>query len=110
HVLGFLNLLEDALHALLKLAPVLAASHQGSHIEGKQLASGKVVGNVRIDDALGEAFDNGCLAHAWFTDEDWIVLGAARENADDAPDLLLTADDRVDFAFPGHGRHVDCEL
>ena len=52
-----------------------------------------------MDDAPREAFDDGGLADAGLTDEDGVVLGAAGEDLDDAADLLVAADDGVEFAL-----------
>jgi len=40
--------------------------------------------HVAIDDPLGEALDDGRLAHARLAEEHGIVLRAAAENLDDA--------------------------
>ena len=58
-------------------------------------------GDVAAHDALGQAFDDGGLADARLADEHRVVLGAAREDLDDAADLLVAADDRVELALRG---------
>ena len=50
-------------------------------------------------DALGEPFGDGRLAHARLPDQDGVVLGAAREDLNDAPDFLLATDNRVELAL-----------
>ena len=62
----------------------------------------EAVGDVAFDDAPGQALDDGGLAHAGLADEDRVVLGAAGEDLDDAADLLVAADDRVELALAGH--------
>ena len=49
--------------------------------------------------AQSQTFDDGGLAHAGFADEDRIVLGAAREDLDDAHDLVVAADDRIELVL-----------
>ena len=56
-------------------------------------------GHVAADDALGQPLDDGGLADAGLADEHRVVLGAAREHLDDAADLLVAADDRVELAL-----------
>ena len=56
-------------------------------------------GHVAVDDALREAFDDRRLADARLADEHGIVLRAAREHLDDAADLLVAADDRIELAL-----------
>ena len=59
----------------------------------------QALGHVAADDALGEALDDGGLADAGLADQDRVVLGAAREHLDDAADLLVAADDRIELAL-----------
>ena len=47
-------------------------------------------------DAAGEPFDDRGLSDAGLADQDRVVLGAAREDLDDAADLLVAPDDRVE--------------
>ena len=58
-------------------------------------------GNVAADDALGQAFDDGGLADAGLADQHRVVLGAAGENLDDAADLFVAADHRIELALRG---------
>ncbi len=58
-----------------------------------------VSGHVAFDDAVGQALDDGRLADAGLADEDGVVLGAPAEDLDDAADLLVAADDRVELAL-----------
>jgi hypothetical protein len=67
-------------------------------------------GHVAVDDALGQAFDDGRLADARLTDQRRVVLGAAAENLDHALDFLLAADDRVELALFGARRQVKAQL
>ena len=45
-----------------------------------------------------EAFDDGGLADAGLADEHGIVLGASRQHLNDAANLLVPADDRIELA------------
>ena len=54
--------------------------------------------HVPRHDALREAFDDRGLADAGFADQHRIVLAAPRENRDDAFDLVVATDDRIEFA------------
>ena len=60
-----------------------------------------------VDDALGEAFDNGGLAHARLADEHGVVLGAAREHLHGAADFVVAADDRIELAARRARREID---
>ena len=104
------DLLQDLLQALLEVAAVAAAGHQGAEVEGVELLALQRLGHVVGDDALGQAFDDGGLAHAGLADEHGVVLGAARQHLHDALDLLLAADDRVELAVAGQLGQVAAEL
>ena len=99
--LGVGDLLEDGLQPLLELAPVLGAGHHRAQVEGHDAAVLEPLGDVALDDAAGQALDDGGLAHARLADEDGVVLGAAGEDLDDPADLLVAADDRVELAVAG---------
>ena len=95
------DLLEDGLQALLELAAVLGAGHQGADVQGDHPLVLEALGHVAVDDPLGQPFDDGRLAHARLADQHRVVLRPAGEHLDDAADLLVAADDRVELALPG---------
>ena len=74
-----------------------------------QPAVAQRAGDVAGDDALGEALDDRRLADAGLADEHRVVLRAAAEHLDDAADLLVAADDRVELALLGALGEVDAE-
>jgi len=92
------DLLEHGLEPLLELAPVLGARDERAHVQGEHGLVLQALGHVALDDALGQAFGDGRLADARLADEDRVVLGPAAEDADDAADLGVAADDRVELA------------
>ena len=57
-----------------------------------------------------ESFDDSGLADAGFTDEDRVVLRAAREDLHHALHLLVAADDRVELGLAGFSGEVGAEL
>ena len=57
------------------------------------------LGHVAADDALRQPLDDGRLADARLADQHRVVLGAAREHLDDAADLFVAADDRIELAL-----------
>ena len=67
-------------------------------------------GHVAAHDALGQALDDRGLADAGLADQHRVVLGAAREDLDDAADLLVAADDRVELALLGERGEVAAVL
>ncbi len=105
-VFGALDFVERALEALLELAAVLGAGHHGAQVEGQHALAAQRLGHVAGDDLLGEAFGDGGLADAGLADERRVVLGAPAEHLDDALDLGVAADDRVETALGGESREV----
>ena len=104
--LGLLHLLDDTLEALLELAAVLGSRHQGAHVQGHDPQALQALGHVALVDALGQALHDGGLAHARFTDEHRVVLGAPREHLQHPADFLVPADDGVELSRSSQGRVV----
>src|SRR5687768_3772326 len=92
--LGFRDLLQDRLQALLELASILGAGDQRSHIESKNLLVLQAFRHIPADDALRQALDDGGLADTWLTDQYRVVFCAPAEDLDDAADLFVAANDR----------------
>ena len=96
--LGLLDLLEHRLQAVLELATVLGTRNERTHVKLDEVAVAQGRGHVARDDALGDALDDGGLAHAGLADEHGVVLGTAGKDLNGAADLLSAADDRVELA------------
>ena len=101
-----LHFLEDGFQALFELAAKLRAGDQRAHVERDHALVLQALRNVAAHDALGESFDDGGLADARFADQHGIVLGAARKHLNDAADLLVAADHRVELALRGQLRQI----
>src|SRR5690606_22287581 len=104
------DLLEDLLEALLEVTAVARAGDERAEVERVELLVLERLGDVAADDVLRGALDDGRLADARLTDEDGVVLRAAREHLHDPLDLLVPADDRVELAVAGRLREVAAEL
>ncbi len=72
-----------------------------AHVQRQELLVLQALGHVAVDDAQGQALDDGGLADAGLADQHGIVLGAARQDLDGAADLLVAADHRVELAVAG---------
>ena len=103
---GGLHLVEHGLEAFFELAAILRAGDERAHVQGEHGLVAQAFRDVAVDDALGEAFDDGGLADAGFADEHGVVLGAAGKDADHAADLLVAADDGIHLARPGAGGEI----
>jgi hypothetical protein len=108
--LGVGDLLEDGLESLLELAAVLRPRDHRPKVEADELLAAQALGHVAVDDPLGQPFDHGGLADTGLADEDGVVLRPPAEHLDDAPDLGVTADDRVELALAGPRGEVGAVL
>jgi hypothetical protein len=104
------DLLEHGLQPLLEFAAVLGAGDQRAHVERDDPLVLEPLGNVAALDAAGEPFDDRGLADARLADEHRVVLRAARQDLDDAPDFLVAADDRIELLLARHLRQVAAVL
>ena len=96
------NLGQHRLQALLEFTAVLRASNHRRNVEGDEALVTQRFRDISRNDALGKSFDDGRLADAGLTDEDGVVLGTAGQNLDDAANLVVTANDRVELTFARH--------
>ncbi len=81
---------------------IFRAGDQRAHVQGDDALVLQDGGDVAVEHADGQAFDDGGFADAGLADEDGIVLGAAGKDLHGAADFLVAADDRVDLSLPGH--------
>ena len=107
---GALNLSEDGLQALLELTAILRAGNHRRHVKGDQALVAEGFGDIASDNALGEAFDDGRLTDARLADQNRVVLGAPGQDLNDATNLVISTDDRVELAFAGNLREVAAVL
>src|SRR5581483_3457896 len=101
-----LDLLEDLLQPLIELTAELRARDEGAHVEGDDPLVLEPLGDVALDAPLGEAFDDRGLADAGLADQDRVVLGTARQDLDDPPELVVAADHRVELSLARQLREV----
>ena len=93
--LAVLHLIEDCFQALLKFAPILCTGNQCAHIQGENGLVLQILGYVAADNPLGKSLGNGGFTNAGLTDQNRVVFGLSGQNADNIPDFLISADDRV---------------
>ena len=105
-----LQLGEDGLHALLKLAAVLRAGHETRQVETQQAFPVERAGHLTRDNLLRQPFGDGALAHAALADDDGVVLLAAAEDLGDAFQLVTTPHDGVELALLGQLGQVAPEV
>src|SRR5207247_2102048 len=86
------------------------AGHERADVEREHALALERFGHVALDDAVREALGDRGLSDARLADERGVVLRAAAQDLDDALDLLLPTDDRIELLRFGHRREVDAEL
>ena len=104
---GVGHLAEDGLEPLLELAAKLRAGHQRAHVQGDDPLVLEAFRHVAVDDPQRQALGDGGLAHARLADQHRVVLRPPRKDLDDAANLLVAADHRVELALPGAIDQVD---
>ena len=97
--LGVRDLLQDGLEPVLKFSPVLRAGDHRADIERDQAPVAQALRHVTGDDPLRKSLDDRGLADSRLADQHRVVLGAAREHLDHAPDLVVATDDWVELAL-----------
>ena len=93
------DLLGYLLKALLEVTAVARTSDQASHIQGVDLLAAQGLRHIVGNNRLSKTFYNRCLTNTWLTDQDWVVLGAARKNLHHALNLTLATNHRVQLAL-----------
>ena len=109
-VVGLGGLRYHALQALLELAAIFRTGHQPGQVERPDVLAHEVLGDVAGGDLLRQPLDDGGLAHTGVTQDERVVLGTARKDLHHAGDLLLSTDDRIEFALARLLREVGAEL
>jgi len=92
---------------LFEIAAILGSREQRAHVEHVHLAPREDFGYLAFDDAPCETLGDGRLADARFAHEEGIVLAPPAQRLDDAFDLALAADQRIDFAHQRLGVEIE---
>ena len=92
------HVVDHPFEAFLKLAFILGASDECTHVERVHLLALEVLGHVATQYAVGEALHDGCLARTGFAYQYRIVFRAATEYLEYTAYLLVTANHRVQLA------------
>ena len=101
------DVLEHRFEALLEFAAILGTREQRRHVERQHALVLERFRDFAVDDALGEPFNDGGLAHARLADQHRIVLGAPLQDLDGAANLVVAADDRIELAFASALGQID---
>ena len=109
-ILGFLQLSNNLLHAVLKLTAILGSCYQTCQVKCPDLLSAQDVRNVAGCNELSQTLNNGGLTNAGIAQDKWVVLLAAGKNLHDTLYLAVTTDDRVKLFICGKLSKVAAKL
>ena len=109
-VLVLHQLLHDGLQALFELPAILGAGDDQRKIQRQDALVGQERRHVAVGDALGQAFDDGGLAHAGLADQHRIVLGAAAQDLHHALQFVVAPDQRIEQTVHGGLGQVAAEF
>jgi hypothetical protein len=104
--LGLGDLLQQGLEPFLELAPVLRSGHHGGNVDLDDLLVAQRLRHITIHHALRQTLDDRRLADTRLADQYRVVLCAPRQHLNDATDLLVTPDYRVQLAPARHIREI----
>src|SRR5690606_4326930 len=107
---GLLDLLENGLHALFELTPVLRSGDEGRNVERDEFLTFERLGDIARDNPLSESLDDGGLTDTRLTDEDGVVLCSPSEHLTHPANFSVSPDDRVQLSSSGDLREVHAEL
>ena len=95
------NFIHHGFDAFFELTAVLRARHHHGQVKHHDAAVVQQIWHFFRDDALGQTFHDGRLAHASFPEKNGVVLGAAAEHLHQTFDLFRPANHRVQFILLG---------
>ena len=98
-VLGPFDLVHHRLDAFFKLTAIFRSGDHHRQVEDDDPLVAQQLGDFPADDHLSEAFDDGGLADARFTQQHGVVLLATTENLNDALDLVRATDHGIEFVL-----------
>jgi hypothetical protein len=104
------NLFDNLLEAFLELTAILCTRNQRTDVERQQTFIREGLWHFARNKALCKSFDDGSFTNTRLTDESRIVLVAARQDLNDALDLLMAPDNRVERASASGSRQVNAHL
>ena len=99
--LGLLDLLEDGLQPLFKLASVFSAGYKSAHIKAEYCLILQPLGHVSPDYPLGKSLGYSGFTYAGLAYQDGVILSLSRKNTDDVPYLGVTTDNGVKLVIAG---------
>ena len=109
-ILGFLQLSNNLLHAVLKLTAILGSCYQTCQVKCPDLLSTQDVRNVARSNELSQALNNSSLTNAGIAQDKWVILLATCKNLHDTLNLAVTTNNGVKLFICGKLSKVAAKL
>ena len=97
---------EHCLQAFFEFTAILGACDKCTKIKSDYLLVFQGFGHISAHNALGQSLHNGGFPDARLANQDRVILGTAAEYLDDAPDLFVAPNHRVELALRREFREV----
>ena len=109
-ILGFLQLSNNLLHAVLKLTAILGSCYQTCQVKRPNLLTAQNVRNVAGCNKLSQALNNSSLANTRIAQDKWVILLATCKNLHDTLNLAVATNDRVKLFICGKLSKIAAKL
>ena len=93
---------EYCFEPVLEFTSEFRTRNQRPHIQGDDFLVTQAGRYITCHNPLCQAFNNGCFTYAGFTYEDRVIFRSPIEHLHTATDFFVSADYRVELAFPRH--------
>ena len=104
--IGIARFRKHGAQTLLELPPELRSRNQGPHIKGHEMQTLQRLRHFAGHNPLGQQLGDGGLADAWSADQHRIVLATTGQHLDQASDLRVAANDRIQGALGCRSRQI----
>ena len=105
-----LDLLDDRLEALLKLAPIFGARYHPGEVELDHALPEQGFGDLGGEDLLSQSLDDGRLANPGLADENRVILRPPRQDLNHPFNLCMATDHRIQLPLTCHTGQVQSKL
>ena len=90
------------------MTTVFGASDQTAGLQGQETPSLEGIRHLARHDALGQSFNQGCLAHPGGANQHRVVLCASREHLHHLANFPIPSHHRIQLSLPGQGGEILC--
>src|ERR1700722_4707494 len=103
---GFRDFFEHGLQAVFEFAAIFSACNQCRKVQRDDALRLQNFGDITGYNSLGQAFDDGGFTYPGFSDQDWVIFRASRQNLHHAANFFVATDYRIQLAPAGQVSEV----